>query len=274
MMAPGKNNDEQPNMAAVSEQDWILLNGYADDALSVEDRLQIDQRLARDPAFSEALAKILASKAKMRALYVGDQYQPAADPVRKTTRTAAGQQRFHKVALAAGLAALIAGAAILSPEQIETGPIALADGLHETFMQRGYTPFAAGLKNAARPSDPALPTAPDLTFAGLALVDHLYETVGQKTRIGFHYRGRNGCSLTVFLYRTEAATAWPEAEDPDLTRTLWQESGYLIATLSKGMADDKFRDASRAVRQSLSQWFRRDDNLIAQLPVQDYPPCA
>ncbi len=228
-------------MTELSEQDWLLVNGYHDGELPEPQRASFEERLRREPALAEALAGLRELSRGLGALRA-----PAAPPP-----PAANAPRAHWRWLAAGALAAALAVAVLLPALRPGDNSAMA--LHAAFVAQDFAVDESMLSPAATVRTAGLP---DLGAARLALVASREIEGGTAA----HYAGVNGCRLTFF--DTAEPVALSAAED--VRTAAWQNDTRYFAIVAGGMDRDRFHAITTYLMQ-LTQQGRETDTRLALL---------
>ncbi|MEQ8655059.1 MAG: hypothetical protein RIC87_21535 [Kiloniellales bacterium] len=167
-----------------SEEDWMLLNAYADGELKAQEVAALTKRLRREPALAAELARIQDAKAALAGLR--PQSRPAPPPAPKLRRPLRAMAAAVTLLVAIGFA----GYSLLTVQSA-------------TPVQQAATPT----RPEQRPADPgtaiALPavaggiSAPDLSASNLTLTKMSLTGEPAGDRVTMVYRGVNGCRVTL-----------------------------------------------------------------------------
>lgn len=251
-------------MSGETEADWEALNAYADGELEPAAREALARRLAHDPGLAAALAEVHAAKAALSLM------RPAAAPERPCRPFARGRWLAVAAALAAavGLGAFyhVGGPA----EPWRDAPAAL----HAEFSDESYVlTEAAPLPVVSTPRIGDVP-AIDLSGARLSLVDVAALRRGGRDIVAMHYRGRNGCRVTLV-----ALEAMPDESPPALMgeglAAAWTESGIHYALLAGGMDAARFAAISAYARAESRRVAPREElRLAMRSATAGAQPCA
>jgi anti-sigma factor RsiW len=252
-------------MTKVSETDWELINAYADGELSAGDRESIARRLTHDAALSAALAEVQTAKAALSLMRPKE--QPAAPAARGLW--------LRRGAIAASLAAAIALGAVYQFGQAGRDWRDAPMELHDAFSANSYVlPESAALPviSTARIGDV---TAFDLSSSRLTLVDVQSSRQSERDVVAMHYRGRNGCRLTVVALETAKGDPETLPARHDGLGARWSIGGVHYYVLASGMDRNRF-DAIAAFAKAESERMNRADDLRLALlsATEQARPCA
>ncbi len=260
----------------IGEEDWVLLNGYADGELDAAGAAILRRRLGQEPALAEELARIQALKGGLAGL-APRPVQPAAPqpsptaPLPVMTRT-----RSPIWSLAAAVTLLVAigfsAFALLSPapqplQQALLEPVGTAATGTETTPKE----VAALETGTARGSRLGEIVAPDLTASNLSLSEMALRRDGEAESVTMHYLGPNGCRVTLVARELDLA-ALPE---PAPLSAEWQTARARYSLTAEGMDPARFQAiasyAEAQVRQADEQEMLR---LALQETTAKSHPCA
>ena len=166
----------------MTEADWTLLNAYADGELGRADAAALSARLARDPGLAGELLRIRRLKQRLAGLQEPDRRsgESLGAPAGRSLRPVAA------VAASLAVAAVIACFAIIGP----TGRGPDADPVLALHSELGRLPHAE-----TPPADIGDIPPPDLSASNL----RLFASRSGEAATGYHYRGPNGCRLTLVI---------------------------------------------------------------------------
>lgn len=219
-------------MSGVHESDWELVNAYADGELPPDEARQVLARLAREPELAEALAEVTEVKRSLGALRPA---RPANPPSRLPRRG-----WLRRLAVAASLAAVLALGVLYGMGRFAPDWQTVPAAFHAELSARSYVldPSAPiPVVSTARIGDVA---AFDLSGSRLALVDLRTGREAGRDVVAMHYRGRNGCRLTVVALeaRPDDPEPLPEVHHGLAARWSLERLHYYI--LADGMDHDRF----------------------------------
>lgn len=206
-------------MTKLSEEDWLLVNGYHDGELPAPRRAAFEARLAREPALSEALERVRELSSGLGAM------RPLLSP--SPPAAAAPRRPWLRIAGGTALAASLALALLVGPWRDGDS---LARTVHAAFVAQSFPVDEARLAQASELRQDGLP---DLVAARLALVS----TRDIATGTAAHYAGVNNCRLTFF--DTDSPIALDASSD--LRMAAWHNGQRYYAILAEGMDPDRFQ---------------------------------
>jgi anti-sigma factor RsiW len=252
-------------MVELSENDWELINAYADGELSAGEEAVVSRRLTEDAMLAAALAEIRTLKAAL------SQTRPAVEPV------AAVRGRFtgRRFVLAASLAAAVVLGAFYqltgSGEDWRDAPAEL----HATLSAQTYVlPDGNALPVISTARIGSLKVF-DLSSSRLSLVDVRTTRRDQREVVAMHYRGQRGCRLTVVaLEALPGDPAVPPARHDGLSAR-WSVERAHFYLLANGMDRARF-DAIAAYAKAQSQPPDRRDSLelAVRSATEKAQPCS
>jgi len=190
-------------MATPDERDWELINGYADGALSPVERERVARRLTTEPALAAALTEVQKVKAGLSLLAPRPVAAEPEVPARRPGRRALPALAAACVALVIGAAigaAVIGGAgdanAPMTGEMAGDAASTLAQ-IHAGFSARAYALRRAEPVGTISTGSMGDLEAFDLAPSRLTLVDVRDMRANGRDLVAMHYRGPNGCRLTI-----------------------------------------------------------------------------
>ncbi|MBB3064543.1 anti-sigma factor family protein [Limibacillus halophilus] len=176
-----------------TDKDWNLLNSYADDELKAEQRMVLEARIQQEPDLAAALERIQTVK-----LTLGRTQPLAAPPTSSRLRS------LSRVgAIAAGIVVVV-GISIfgLRTFQVDLASNTAADW-HAKFSANSYSQDQPQVSNAAFGAWAGFIAPPDLSIARLELMELKVDASEDPAFIAMHYRGQNGCRLTLLVEKLE-----------------------------------------------------------------------
>ena len=255
-------------MTMQRENDWILLNAFADGELDNDDVARIEARLAADPNLRDELHRIRSLKLRLASL------RPVED---KNAFAGVGKFKFGTSRRAMAVAAAILAIAVFlaaytwRPEQ---GLDTIAVAAHERFSRTTYVVEERHVAKVVSTGNAFEFKAPDLTDSRLFLVDVQNTSVDDITAINLHYRGLRGCRLTLVALAGHAPTEEPTAAN-HLMR-VWSYGGFLFAILASGMDPDRFESVARYAQATIRDDLRREREFRTAMAekYRSARPCA
>ncbi|MEQ9488635.1 MAG: hypothetical protein RIM72_06545 [Alphaproteobacteria bacterium] len=265
----------------MNDSDWTLLNLYADGEMNPAEAEAFAGRIDREPALRSALADLIETKAQMRAVFADEETPDfTANASHPRTDAASLPQpdrmlKTHTMAFAAGIAC---AAAIFTALQFadfrpDTWQAQIVS-IHDNLTDRSYAVDSRKQVKLAPGRRFGDLMAPDLSssalyFAGLE---------DRSDYLALHYRGMNGCSLTVVARErngTRADVMDTASSDRHLIE-IWHGVDYDYAVISEGMDSGRFESVYRYIRSEFQHQQERRANL--QIAMQDAykraAPCA
>ena len=247
----------------LGNSDWEIVNAFADGELTGKERDAFVRRLAVEPELARALEQVASVKHSLG---------PLCPP-----RSETPERKRGWVASAAAIAAclaLIAGALIHGLGGKSDDWSAAPASVHAWLSQKSYIlPETQTLPvvSTARIGDVR---AFDLTLSRLVLVD--VEAIHEDGReiVGMHYRGVNGCRLTVVAVE---ALAGDPSDLPEVHAGLgvrWTVAGRHYYVLASGMDRARFE----AIAGFVEAESRRDRDAELRIAMHEATsraqPCA
>jgi len=255
-------------MARLSETDWELINAYADDELSAEDREAVSRRLTYDDSLVAALAEVHATKAGLSLMRPA---KVAAPPARRRV----GVRHIAAGAVAASLAAIAVLGALYQLGGVTNDWRDTPAVLHAALSENTYVLSEGSALPVVSTARIGNLEVFDLSSSRLTLVDIEIARNDDRDLVAMHYRGRRGCRLTVV-----AVEALPDDPSPLPARhaglgVRWSVGPAHYYLLASGMDRDRF-DAIAAYAKAESRRLNRRDGLeMAMRDATDKArPCA
>lgn len=253
----------------VSEADWAKLNAYADGELGEAAREAMARRLAHDPEFARALADVHAAKAAV-SLMRPSNITPAETQERFPGLPGGGR----RLALAASLAAMLVLGALYGFDgrggDWRSAPVEL----HKSFSAEAYALPDAGrmpVISTARIGDLR---AVDLSASRLSLVDFRSLSRDERDIVAMHYRGRNGCRVTLVATEARPGEVAPVPLGEGLT-SAWNVDSIHYALLAGGMDRARFDAIVAYARAETRRMAPRDElRLAMRSATAKAQPCA
>lgn len=217
--------------------EWRHLNAYVDGELAEDDTNAFEQRLAGDPALRDKLEQLRDLKhrlARMRPAPAAPAHQQPSRP-RRGVRTA--------VAAAAAVIALAVlstiGAILLQPADVTW--LEYARTLHAEQSRQAYLVEERYVTQTVSSGHALAFRPPDLTASRLFLVDIATPGFDDREAISLHYRGLNGCRLTIVAIEAAGDTdELPADVGVDGLIRAWNRGGFGFAVIAEGMDTDRF----------------------------------
>jgi anti-sigma factor RsiW len=257
-------------MSTPNSSDWELINAYADNELPPEDRVAVEQRLARDAVLTNSLSEIKRLKSNLARL------RPAVAHRIQVPRCRV-DQLIRAIRLPAAAAALVAaitlGVLHLSQQSSAGDWRDVATRLHTELSANAYvispiTPVAE-ISTGGMGDLSAL----DLSVARLTLVDVRSEKVGEASLVAMHYRGRNGCSLTIAV--TEGGESLPRSPVGGTLEAQWSVGSKQYLLVATGMDRARFEAiAAYARAESLRRSGGAPLRVAVRSATEQAQPCA
>lgn len=174
----------------LSDRDWDLLSAYADDELEADARQALEKRLVSEPDLCNAHDRIQRSKSALSNM------RPRLTPP---------EPEIHSLGRACAIAASIMLAIGISAGTLwfinagvseRAGDLAATDW-HMEFTTKSYVVEQGGVIKLAVGAPLGFVEAPDLSTSNLVLVDVRLHQQDDGESVAMHYRGFNGCRLTL-----------------------------------------------------------------------------
>jgi anti-sigma factor RsiW len=216
------------------DTEWQTLNAYVDGELSAADMDTFKQHIAKEPRLQMDVEAVLDLK---RAL---TRMRPSVAEARRPAPARPARRRLYYAAVAATFVGFaVAAVAAMLPAPAETTWFEDAKALHAELARQAYVveeryvvqTISSGHALAFRP--------PDLTASRLYLVDIANSDSDSGETISMHYRGLNGCRLTIVAIETGGEQLASPAELGALTR-IWHRDGFAFAVIANDMDAQRF----------------------------------
>ncbi|MDA5095807.1 hypothetical protein O2N63_17080 [Aliiroseovarius sp. KMU-50] len=252
-------------MTTVLDHDWKLLNAYADGELTPEVEAQVAERLRGEPQLVAALEEIRETKSDLALL---------RPPV--TSDHAHGRPpRTPRLALPLTLAAaFVAGAIFVSQFMSQDWRNAPSE-LHAKFSANSYVlPEEINLPVISTASSNTI-SAFDLSSSRLTLVDVQISRQARRETVAMHYRGRNGCRVTVVAMEASAKDPLPQSGEIKGLAETWSVEGLHFFLLASGMDTNRFQAIAAFAKAESFRLTGRDRLRMAMRETTDQAkPCA
>ena len=235
------------------ENDWVLLNGFADGELDAALSAALELRLGEEPELQAELDRILKLKNGLASL------RPAEDaPAKGRDEPGPAKSRWCGRAFAGMAAACLVVAVIglsawqyLLPPSLEDSVFAV----HERLARQTYVVEEGKVQKVVSTGRAFEFSAPDMTASRLYLVDVETGSTGESDIVGLHYRGLRGCRLT--LIAIDGATEAVALEREGFLVRHWAAGGFGFVMIASGMDARRFEAvgeyAEAVIRDELSR---------------------
>lgn len=258
-------------MAPPEPSDWELINAYADGELSAENRRAIERRLVGEASLAAALGDIRSLKADLQHINPMMSARPPTPP--KHSR------RFLKAlrvpSAAAAIVAIAFGIAQLTTVSTVVDWSDVAADLHTKLSENAYALTPANpitTISTGRMGDLA---AFDLSDSRLSLVDVRNIEVSGANIVAMHYRGPNGCSLTIAVAGISALKHAHPAQKREALEAHWTAGANHFHIIASGMDRGRFEAIAAFARAESLRQEGRDEMRIALRSATDRAqPCA
>lgn len=259
-------------MVVRGDEDWLLLNAYADGELGDAARGDLERRLANEPHLSSRLQQVARLKAELRKLRTATAPSaPAgqAPPPRWRWSLTAAAAAAVVAAFAIALGALTAGA--------PTDPhswLARAVAMHARLSTAAYVVEERHVSRIVSTGRTLEFHAPDLTGSRLFLVDIALSEPGDGEAVGLHYRGMHGCRLTIAAIESDGGA--PSVRDAGPLVRTWSFDGFGFAVVANGMDVDRFNSVADYAQAALERDTRqrRDLRIAMSETYRNAGPCS
>lgn len=253
-------------MTRLSETDWAELNAYADGELAGPAREALARRLAHDPELARALAEVHAAKAAVSLIRPPG--TTPAEPRRLTPRAG------HRLALAASVAVVLALGALYWFTDPHGDWRAAPAALHQSFSAGAYALPETGRVPVISTAGIGDLRAVDLSASRLTLVDVRSLDRDGRDIVAMHYRGRNGCRVTLVALSARPDEAAPVPGGDGLAAA-WTVGGIHYALLAGGMDRSRFDAIEAYARAETRRVAPRDElRLAMRSATAEAQPCA
>ncbi|MXN63321.1 hypothetical protein GR183_00260 [Stappia sp. GBMRC 2046] len=250
------------------ENDWVLLNGFADGELDAALSAAFEARLADEPGLQAELDRILKLKKGLAALRPAEAAPDAATDERKPAKKPRAR------AFAAIAACLIVAVMSLSawqyllPPNLEDSVFAL----HERLARQTYVVEEGKVEKVVSTGRAFEFSAPDMTASRLFLVDVETGRAGGSDIVGLHYRGLHGCRLT--LIAVDGASSAPPMKRAGFLVRNWAAGGFGFVMVASGMDAERFEAVGEYAEAVIQHQLRRRDEFRHAMSETAARPCA
>lgn len=254
----------------VGDDVWDQLSAYVDGELPSSQIAEFEARLQSDPTLRAELERLRSLKQDLAQLR-----PPASGHTTMHAMTPASPGRRVAMAVAAAVIVMALGVAALMawPTEKQTW-LARAVALHDLMSQATYVVEEGHVARLVSSGQALEFRAPDLTASRLFLVDVASTSDAEGPAIAMHYRGMNGCRLTVVAL--EAGDELSEPVETDSLTYTWTHGGFNFAVIAKGMDRQRFNSVATYVEAAITDAMDRHDDLQVAMrdEYQSAQPCA
>ncbi|MFT6558447.1 anti-sigma factor family protein [Sneathiella sp.] len=221
----------------VSDLDWEKLNSFLDGELPDEEAAQFEQRLSSNAELQKEYQRLISLKASLRGL------KPVRESLdAETQETPRTKKRMIGALLAATLLAGFIGIGAVFWTGLSPNGTLTALDLHRSLSSSTYIIDENIRKSAVSTARIGLLQIPDLSLSSLTLVDVVTQPLSGRDAFAMHYRGQNGCQLTVIgMALDENEPAVEFYKSAGLLKRTWSYKGYKFSVLANGMDENRFR---------------------------------
>lgn len=226
---------------AYDSNEWRHLNAYADGELPEKEARAFEQRLAEKPELRRDLEQLRDLKRKLARMQPLPAAQagelPAAAPVRKRPMATAIAAALVAIAILSTVAAIL----VLRP----TSWLEHARALHAEQSRRAFVVEEHHVARTVSSGQTLEFRPPDLTASRLYLVDIATPGWGDRGAISVHYRGLQGCRLTIVAIEAggDIDPSLLVGDAGSMIRT-WLHDGFAFAVIADGMDPKRFRSVA------------------------------
>lgn len=260
-------------MTTPDHKDWELINAYADGELPAETRAALERRLAASAALAASLEEIQALKGNLALI------RPVTVD-RPSSRSIQGLRRFVRAiripaAAAAALALLTLGVVQLSQLSSVGDWRDFSSRLHEELSGNAYILGPASPVAAISTGAMGDLSAFDLSASRLTLVDVRNVRADGMHIVAMHYRGHNGCSLTIAVTSTASSElpSWRPAGR--MLKAQWSAGASRYLVMASGMDRSRFEAiAAYAHAESMRRDSRERLRVAVRSATDQARPCA
>ncbi|MBO6824630.1 MAG: hypothetical protein JJ879_00400 [Sneathiella sp.] len=257
---------------SISDKDWDLLNGYADEELSASDIQLVKARIAREPELREALSQIQEMKRHIKSSYTKSVDQEPKHPEKST---------WVRASIAAAIC-LVVGSGIFAWSQYDQFTRSNPEKLHQAYSIKGYmlekTPKVIQVSSQITGDF----KIPDLSASELKLAEANLDVVNDKEVITAHYRGMRGCRLTF------VSVGLSDSDNKDHTNIIfnqseqqltaeWQSKHSQMTLLATGMDESRFAAIARFIKheiKSMDEEKQAELRMAMETTYRKALPCA
>lgn len=250
-----------------------LVNAYADGELPEAQRRRMEMRLRAQPSLQEEVDRIRAIKAAL----AGPRLR-AARGRRQFIWAGSGRAGSGRAGVAIAACLVLAGwlALFASPPTSESHWVQDATNLHGLLSDRPYSVDPSQRLLVVSGDEWQRFNAPDLSVSRLYLVAAI-AAPGQSTAdVVLHYRGVNGCSLTISAFPGAGFPGWADPPPPTegVQRRTWTIDGIGFAVVATRMDPTRFDTAARYAEAEIRKQVRRLPKLQTAMRASAAHPCV
>lgn len=259
-------------MTTPDHGDWELINAYADGELPAEDRAGLERRLATDAGLAASLGEIRTLKANLALI------RPVT--AGRVSQSMGGARRFLRAigipaAAAAAVAVITLGLLQLSQHSTAGDWRDFSASLHEELSENAYILAPASPVAAISTGAMGDLSAFDLSASRLTLVDVRNVRADGVHIVAMHYRGHNGCSLTIAVTNTALSETPPRSPDDRMLESHWSAGATQYLVVASGMDKGRFDAIAAYARAESLRRDGRDKLRLAVRSATDHArPCA
>ncbi len=252
-------------MTMLNDNDWELINAYADGELPAGDKAEVSRRLTHDTALAAALAEVRATTAALSLM------RPAGTPGKPVP----SWHPARRLAFAASVAVAVALGALYQfgvfGEDWRDAP---AD-LHTALSANSYVMPESGVLPVISTARIGDIRAFDLSSSRLSLVDVKTTKLAGRDVVAMHYRGRNGCRLSIVALEAAPEDAVTLPARYDGLETRWTVDGVHFYLLASGMDQNRFNSIATYAKAESRRLKGQDELRFAMSTATDQAqPCA
>ena len=226
----------------MNDEDWQLLNQFADDELSGDAKAKLNQRLAVEPSLARALADVRLLKDS-----IGQAYEAGFETSQAVAKTAVPPSWYPVRASLLGLVLLVIVTVWQWPDRAPA-PLFLTSAIdiHQGYADRRYDLRSPMIEVSDHKSQLLQAGIPALEKTGLTLVE--LNAFEYQSRLGWsaHYSGSRGCRLTIVVVPVGNASPSLVSGAERLSR-LWRTASYEYAIVADRMDALRFKAIGKLI---------------------------
>ncbi|GLQ07001.1 anti-sigma factor family protein [Sneathiella chinensis] len=231
---------------AITDTEWEQLNAYLDGELDEQSHVAFERLLTVRPDLRIEQKRLLALKTGLGAMGRMDmapipEEQPSRprQPFRDKLPVRPSVRRWAAAVL---LASAIGASWLVWDGMIDTAPHKTPADYHTAFSGKTYLLPETGPRLMVSSVGNTRFTIPDLYASALVLADVVLDTEDGRDVVAMHYRGRNGCQLTLVAAQQPGGTDAPASATLAGLRTAdWRHGEFTFHMMASGMDPERFQ---------------------------------
>lgn len=251
----------------ISETDFNQLSALIDDELNADDKAQVLERLQSEEALQQTFVELQQLKYSMQASYK----QTLVNNTNKPLSRAPSYLKHWSAAAVIGVSCLMIGALVSQRDFVDHSSTQGLLALHQSFVQGNYPVSQRNPLDSIQQVANHAFILPDLSASNLYLVAQQSDVNSEQV---MHYRGVNGCKLTLRVQGRENAQLL-QSVSQEIQQYQWfvaDKSYQLIAT---GMDIQRFSAISEYIQHLSNKVLVLDKYQVAMKEsYQTAAPCV